>query len=315
MLLSLIILLQFATCITKQTPNIGATFNESIYGEYVTESYFKRDEGYDWIGISIGKKDDSTATIYMRSRADIKKATCTLDANAEILDHKTLKTTFEKKVIILSFSESEMEVSTLEEKDGGVLSFFCSGGGSIKGTYKKLVGSMDVTQLKYLDFEKRLLLQGISFHVKSINAGFITELIITPENLEIDNRQVRHKINGSITGAEVEDLNGDGSPEFLIYIQSLHGGFFGDVIGYSVNNKKSMSQIYFPGVNDNSTLNQGYFGYDEFSVIETKLGQRFPIFNEVDGTLNPTGKVRQISYILRDGEAQRYFEIYNVIEY
>lgn len=314
-LLSLMFLYLLTNCGTKKTPVEKDTFEESYYGDYVTDSYYQRNERSDWVGVSISKRDDSTAIISIRSRADIKKPTCTFDAIAEILDPQTLKTTFEKKAILFSFSGSEMEISVLEEKDDDLLSFFCSGGGSLKGPYKKLVEPMDISQLEYIDFEKRLSLQGITFHVKSINTGFFTEVMITPENLEIDNRPARHKITGSITGAEVEDLNSDGSPELLVYIQTLEGGLFGDVIGYSVNNKKSMSQIYFSGVKENSTLSKGYFGYDEFTVIETKLGQRFPIFNDLNGVLNPTGKTRQISYKLIESEAQRKFEVDTIIEY
>ena len=115
--------------------------------------------------------------------------------------------------------------------------------------------------------------------------------------------------------AEIEDLNSDGSPEVLIYTKSDGSGSYGNVIGFSVNNKKSMSQIYFPPITDNKELSKGYMGHDEFTIIETTLAQRFPIYKESDSNANPTGGTRQVTYKLVDGEASRKFVVKNSTEF
>jgi len=123
------------------------------------------------------------------------------------------------------------------------------------------------------------------------------------------------EIDGSVTNAEIEDLNSDGFPEVLIYTTSAGSGSYGNVIGYSVNNGKSISQIYFPGIADNPKANKGYMGHDEFAIVETTLVQRFQLYNPGDPNSSPTGNIRQIQYKLRDGEASRKFVIDKIVEY
>jgi hypothetical protein len=133
--------------------------------------------------------------------------------------------------------------------------------------------------------------------------------------LEINNRLVAHKIDGHVTNAEIEDLNSDGSPEVLVYITSAGSGSYGSVVGYSVNNSKSMSQIYLPTITDDPEISEGYMGHDEFTIMETTFARRFPVYREEDTNSNPTGGIRQVQYKLYDGEASRIFKVDKVIEF
>lgn len=164
-------------------------------------------------------------------------------------------------------------------------------------------------------FSKTLTLQNIGFTVTSIKNEFSTEITIVPFGLEISNRTLKHEIDGTVTNTEIEDLNTDGFPELLIYTTSYGSGSYGNVIGYSVNNGKSVSQIYFPPINENSDLSKGYMGHDEFAIVETSLVQRFKTYNPGDSNANPTGKIRQIQYKLVDGEASRRFEVKSITEF
>ena len=119
----------------------------------------------------------------------------------------------------------------------------------------------------------------------------------------------------NIIDAEIEDLNSDGSPEILIYTISAGSGSYGNVIGYSVNNGKSVSQIYFPEITENKEASSGYMGHDEFAIIETSLARRFPVYKDGDTNNNPTGGTRQIEYKLKDGEASRLFVINKISDY
>jgi hypothetical protein len=151
-------------------------------------------------------------------------------------------------------------------------------------------------------FDKTLKLQGITFHVQCPNEGSLNNLTITPSGLELDNDPVKLKeIDGSVIGAEVGDLNGDGSPEIYIYVQSAGSGSYGTLIAYSANNKKSITPITLPELDDK--LAKGYMGHDEFSLVESTLARRFPIYKEADTNAAPTGGTRQISYKLKAGEA------------
>jgi hypothetical protein len=56
-------------------------------------------------------------------------------------------------------------------------------------------------------------------------------------------------------------------------------------------------------------------GHDEFTIMETTLARRFPIYKEGDTNSNPTGGTRQIEYKLQDGEASRAFVIHKISDY
>ena len=75
-----------------------------------------------------------------------------------------------------------------------------------------------------------------------------------------------------------------------------------------------MSQIYFPEIAPDSDAAKGYMGHDEFTIIETTLVRRFPVYKEGDSNAEPTGNIRQIQYKMVDGEASRKFVIDQVLE-
>jgi hypothetical protein len=172
-----------------------------------------------------------------------------------------------------------------------------------------------VLEVQENGFQKTLTLQNITFDIKSSGEGSIQQLSIRPKGLELDNQDISREIDGSVVDAEIEDLNSDGSPEILIYTVSAGSGGYGNVIGYSVNNGKSMSEIYFPDLFDNKEASKGYMGHDEFAIIESTLARRFPVYKEGDTNSNPTGGTRQIEYKLQDGEASRSFVIVKISEY
>jgi hypothetical protein len=288
---------------------------ENIEGNYVSEGYLKREEGYDWVAVTITAIGTREAYIRIRSRADRKKPTCTYDGIGTIENNGVMKVDFDGKNILFIGDNNVLRITTENEDQEDFLMYFCSGGGNLAGTYKKLEDPLDEKQLKPSGFNKSLSLQGVTFKIHASEQGSINILTIQPSGLEIDNRMVAHKIDGNVTDAEIEDLNSDGSPEVLVYITSAGSGSYGSVIGYSVNNRKSMSPIYFPPISDNPEISEGYMGHDEFAIIETTFARRFPIYKEGDTNSNPTGGIRQVQYKLHDGEASRIFKVDKVIEF
>lgn len=166
-----------------------------------------------------------------------------------------------------------------------------------------------------INFNRSLTLQNITFNIKNKGNGSISQLDIEPIGLELDNQNISLELDGQIVNAEIEDLNSDGFPEILIYTVSAGSGSYGNVIGYSVNNGKSISQIYFPEIFENKATSIGYMGHDEFAIVETSLVRRFPVYKDGDTNNNPTGGTRQIQYKLKDGEASRLFVIDKVIDF
>lgn len=172
-----------------------------------------------------------------------------------------------------------------------------------------------VQETQKIVFQKTLTLQNISFDIETTGEGSMSQLSIQPKGLETDNQEITLEVDGQVVNAEIEDLNSDGFPEILIYTVSAGSGSYGNVIGYSVNNGKSVSQIYFPEISENEKASRGYMGHDEFAIVETTLVRRFPIYKPGDTNSNPTGGTRQLQYKLKDGESSRLFVLDNISEY
>ncbi len=152
-------------------------------------------------------------------------------------------------------------------------------------------------------YSKRLEMQGFAFEVTATNEGSINKLRINPHGLSQQTAPITSEIEGSVSGAEIDDLDANGFPEIYIYVTSAGSGSYGSLVGYAVNRGKSVSPIYLSPVSDSPALSQGYMGHDEFAVVEGTLIQRFPIYRDLDTNARPTGKIRQLQYKLKAGEA------------
>lgn len=153
------------------------------------------------------------------------------------------------------------------------------------------------------EFDQTLVLQGISFRISSPNNTSLSPVKIEAAGLELGNSMLDIKADGVITGAEVADLDVNGSPELYIYTASAGSGSYGGLIAYAVNNGKSLSEIYLPPIGEGDDAAVGYMGHDEFAVVETTLVRRFPLYKTYDTNAKPTGGTRQLQYKLEPGEA------------
>ncbi len=185
----------------------------------------------------------------------------------------------------------------------------------IAGKGKPAKGTSDASPDTRVPFDRILELQGIRFHVTSANNGSVNRLEIVPSGLEIDNSPVVRTVDGTVTGAEVADLNVDGSPEIYVYVTSAGSGSYGSLVAYSANLRKSLSEIYLLPITDNKPVSKGYMGHDEFAVVENVLFRRFPIYRHGDTNAKPTGGIRQLQYKLMPGEAGWVLKLDRVVEY
>lgn len=287
-----------------------STFHFSHYGHYVSDGYSNRNQGYDWVAVTVTESTSQRVAISIRSRADIKKPTCTFDGLAVIIDENTLGI-YDEFSMELSFANDSLTIQGKTEEDNNLLYYYCSGGATLAGKYLRVIGPLDTMQMDNTAYFNSHDWNDLFFQVKVSE----NQLQITPRGLEIDNRPVVHELDGQVIQSEIGDLNLDGFPEVLVYITAPGSGSYGSVIGYSVNNGKSMSQVYLPPISDNSELSSGYMGHDEFAIVESTLVRRFPIYLKGDTNAAPSGGIRQIQYRLVDGEASRRFEVVKTIEY
>lgn len=158
-------------------------------------------------------------------------------------------------------------------------------------------------------------LQGISFQVSSANDSSLNQLTITPRGLERDNSPVEVEIDGTVSGAEIADLDTNGSPEIYVYVNGAGSGSYGSLVAYAVNNGKSISEVYLPPLSESTEAAAGYMGHDEFAVIENTLVRRFPLYVEGDIQSKPTGGTRQLQYKLEAGEAGWVLRLDKTVDY
>ena len=152
-------------------------------------------------------------------------------------------------------------------------------------------------------FDQGYELQGIAFRVRSPNDSTVNVLTIQPSGLELDDTALTLEIDGSVTNAEIADLDGNGSPEIYVYVTSGGSGSYGSLVAYAVNNGKSLSQIYLPPISEDADNSVGYMGHDVFAVVESTLLRRFPVYLAGDSNAGPSGGTRQMQYKLTAGEA------------
>lgn len=165
-----------------------------------------------------------------------------------------------------------------------------------------------------ISFNTELTYPGSNISFKINTKG--DSLIIQPSGLSVSNETLYHDITGyTVVNAEIGDLNIDSYPELFVYLTSDGSGSYGKLIGYSVNNGKSVSQVYLPDISENDEVSKGYMGHDEMAIVENTFCQRFPIYKEGDSNANPTGGIRQIQYKLVDGESSKILKIDKVINF
>jgi hypothetical protein len=164
-------------------------------------------------------------------------------------------------------------------------------------------------------FDSTLELLEVRFHVVGATEGSVGRLTITPSGLEIDNSPMTQEIDGTVTGAEVADLNVDQSPEIYVYVRSAGADARGSVVAYAANRRKSLSQVYLAPVTDNPAAAKGYRGHDDFAVVEGTLVQRFPVQADTGANAAPTGGTRQLQYKLKQGEAGWVLKLDKVLDY
>ena len=293
-------------------PDAPAFSVDAFLGDYATDDYARRGEGYDWVGVTIEKMSDQTAYIKVRARGDKKRPTCSFDGVGTVKSAAVLETAFDGHPLLFTLEGDSLKASVTSEDDQFVLSYFCSGGATLEGPYTRLPEALEASAMAPEAFSRELSLQNITFTITANDSMPQATLVVRPKGLELDNSFVVRSIEGQVTDAEIEDLNSDGWPEVMVYNRANEPGGAGGVVAFSVNNGKSLSEVAFPPLEGDALV--GYRGGDEFSVVETSLGRRFRVYQEGDADGAPTGPMRQLQYKLVEGEASRAFKLTDTIE-
>ncbi len=117
-----------------------------IVGDYASEDYVKRAQGYDWVGVMIRSEGNEQIEIKVRARSDIKKPTCQFDGTATFMGQDDAHgIIFQSKINdSTAFFQFKDDKLTIDSEDKYALNYFCSGGGSLAGNYEKLNGDLEL---------------------------------------------------------------------------------------------------------------------------------------------------------------------------
>lgn len=150
-------------------------------------------------------------------------------------------------------------------------------------------------------FNRSLSLQGVRFQVQSSGEGSQQHLTITTSGARPPIKPIHQTVNGQVVGAQVADLNGNGTPEIYVFVQGAGSGSYGELVAYAVTRGSDLSPIFLQELS--GAMAQGYRGHDQFEVVEGCLVRRFPIYKPGDSNAKASGGERQICYKLKAGEA------------
>lgn len=322
-LICAIIFLSFSGCGKKDDPIIqnDSTKTKSnlkvdqFAGNYGDDSYSARSTGADYKVLSVIKTGEHDVQIYIRSRADIKKPSCTFKSIAVPISENVLRAEYEGTGILFTLAGDKITISAEKSESGGILNFFCSGGGSIGGVYTKSNEPLEEKMFNFTDFSKKLTKNGVTFNVSLVSSQIASFLRIQPEGLK-DNSPVNHEINGFINDAAAEDLNGDGSPEIIVFTLEGEKNNVTWVIAYTAENKKTLEPITFPRIEDNPVISRGFRQPSDLKVEKGKLVQAFPVYKDVTAKApEMTGNIREVRYNLEKHANAWIFIVDDVVEY
>jgi hypothetical protein len=135
---------------------------------------------------------------------------------------------------------------------------------------------------------------------KSVEKNAIS---INPVGFESEVRDFNFDFKGILTATEVDDLNKDGFPELLLYVNTKDSLNKSTVIGISSQENKSVVPIVLPDILDDPRLRDGYKGSDQYMLLEGVLMRTYPLFEkDANGVQQPTGKMRRLMYRVAQGE-------------
>lgn len=150
------------------------------------------------------------------------------------------------------------------------------------------------------------------------NAGYLVicknksatenQLTISPIGFQGGAERVSFMVKGRVAQAEIDDLNGDGFPDLVLYIYMDSNAMFGTVIAFLSEANKSITPCALPDTRMDGKVSSGYRGHDQFGIMASYLQQKFPLYKPGD-TDKPTGGTRVILYqLVRDKDGKFKFD-------
>ena len=125
-------------------------------------------------------------------------------------------------------------------------------------------------------------------------------LNIRPIGFKSESREVTIDLKARVISAEIDDLNNDGFPDIVIFIEDAAGKK--SIFPICSQNNERLAPIIFPDIMNDMDLSKGYRGKDEYKLGEGVLFRKFPVFPTDTTIKEPTNKIRQLMYRVVPGE-------------
>jgi hypothetical protein len=150
-------------------------------------------------------------------------------------------------------------------------------------------------------YDSTLKIGKVGFRVTCLNKSLTqNSLSIKPIGFKSEAREASLELKARVISADIDDLNGDGFVDLIIYILENSGKT--NLFCVSSKNDEMMQPIFFPDITNDSQLSKGYRGGDEYKLVEGILFRKFPIYGSDTSIKAPTNKVRQIMYRVVEGD-------------
>ena len=103
---------------------------------YVSDGYTQQAQGQDWVMVTLSPNTtQDTLTLLVQSRSDIKKPTCQFEGSAKLVTAGHYQVQVGSVHIDVYPSNESVRI---DSQDGANLSYYCSGGASLAGTYGRM---------------------------------------------------------------------------------------------------------------------------------------------------------------------------------
>lgn len=132
------------------------------------------------------------------------------------------------------------------------------------------------------------------------------QLSIRPIGFESPaNESMNFPVRGRISSVQVDDLNNDGEADLILFIYSDSAAIHGTALALISDGTKSIYPCALPDPALDGKINEGYKGYDQFTLLEGTVLLKFPVFQPNDKD-KPTGGNRVVQYTFVRNESGGY---------
>lgn len=162
-------------------------------------------------------------------------------------------------------------------------------------------------QTDFPKMDTTVLFGKTGYRVECKNKSYTENMLeVRPVGFKSEAREVSFMMHGRTAKAEIDDLNGDGYPDLVLFVCTDSNANFGTIYAFISKANKSITGCVLPDPMMDGKINEGYKGHNQFSVMQGYLLEKFPVYKPADDKDKPSGGLRSILYQLVPDEGERF---------